>query len=187
MDEQFLYTFGLVKATSYALLKSRGYTVRDAMDPMAEISRLYTLAKANKLSLAEAATEDIPDATKPLKIIFLDRNYDPMKRKDKMISTDQIKSIQGLPDPKLIIVPTKLSPQAKKEATSLKIFLFDQLLFTLPNHIYYLPHEKVPSKEGQEEFPQILESDPVVQWYGWPKGSLIKISRPDGPMFRVVV
>lgn len=182
MDENFLYTFGLVKRNTYFLLQSRGYVTREPMDPMDEMSRLYEIAKAKQMSLADAASECIDGCS----IVFLDRNYDPTKRKEKMIGTDQIKAVQSIPNPKIIIAPSKLSPQAKREASSLKLFLFDQLLIRLPKHIYVFPHEAV-DEEARDELPQILESDPVIQWYGYPKGTVVKITRADGPTYRVVV
>ena len=182
MDESFLYTFGLVKRNTYFLLQSRGYTTREPMQPMEEISRLYDIAKAKQISLAEAASECIQGCS----VIFLDRNYNPAKRKEKMIGTDQITAVHSLPNQKLIIAPSKLSPQAKREAISLKLFLFDQLLIRLPNHIYVFPHVAVDEQAG-DELPQILETDPIIQWYGYPKGTVVKITRADGPTYRVVV
>ncbi len=186
MDESFLYTLGLVKRNTYFLLQSRGIPTRDPDDPITEVSRLYTISKTRGLSLAEAASESFSSgSTGSLSVIFLDRNYDPGKRKEKMIGTDQIKALVSLPEPKLIIAPTKLSPQAKKEAVGLKLFLFDQLLINLPNHIYVFPHRAI-AKAATDEYPQISESDPIVQWYGFPKGTVIEITRADGPTYRVV-
>jgi DNA-directed RNA polymerase subunit H (RpoH/RPB5) len=188
MDEQFLYTFGLVKANSLAMMRSRGYKCRDPKDPWTEIYDIYTDATTSRRSLAESATETFAAPTLcPCPVVFVDRNLDPLKRKDKMISTDQIKSVlQDFPGPKIIIVPFKLSPQAKKEAGSIPIFTFDQLIINIPKHTLYVPHV-LTSHPEPEALPQILDSDPVVRWFGFPKGSVVRIERTDAPMYRIVV
>jgi DNA-directed RNA polymerase subunit H (RpoH/RPB5) len=187
MDETFLYTFGLVKANSLSMMRSRGYSCRDPKDPWTEIRDIYAQAKIGR-SLAEAATETFAsNVLCPCPVVFVDRNIDPLKRKDKMISTDQIKSVlQDYPGPKIVIVPFKLSPQAKKEAGSVVIFTFDQLLINIPKHTLYVPHVLTTHPEP-EALPQILESDPVVRWFGFPKGSVLRIERTDAPMYRIVV
>ena len=133
----------------------------------------------------------------------LDRNYDSVKCKDRMISTDQIKYLSGLiaksrADRHVIICPFKLSPHAKKEAALLpnsEYFLFDELMIDLPRHILVLNHRPISVEEarsvlGQAMSPQDLPvlplSDPVRKWYSWKKDTIIFIDNPTVPSFRIV-
>lgn len=186
MDEKFLYLFGLAKRNSLLMLRSRGYLTRSPLQPFEEMSAIYTRALGQRMTLAEAATETFnhPNGS-TLTVWFVDRNFDPLKRKDKMISTDQIKAVLEDPRPKLVVLPTKLSPQARKEAGALVFFTFEQLIIAIPDHIYYVPHEPT-THDDKEHLPQICESDPVVRWFGFPKGTVLKISRYDGPVYKVV-
>jgi DNA-directed RNA polymerase subunit H (RpoH/RPB5) len=189
MDESFLYTFGLVKANTLSMMRSRGYTTRDPMDPFEEFRAIYTKAKETNCSLAHAATETFSALHLcPMSVVFIDRNIDPLKRKDKMISTDQIKAtLQEYPGPKILIVPFKLSPQAKKELAphKLQVFTFDQMVINIPKHHLYVTHSLCEAQNG-EFLPKISVLDPVVRWFNFPVGSVLKIDRTDCPVYRLV-
>lgn len=194
MDEAFLYTLGLVKATTLSMMKSRGYETRAAKSPYEEMLDIYTTATTTKCSLAKAATQTYKGRGLPsLTVVFVDRNVDPMKRKDKMVSTEQVKGVLlDHPGPKVLVVPFKLSPQAKKEIQpyGIQVFTFDNLVIDIVNHCLYVPHEKL--KEDSDEYndaeylPKISVSDPVVRWFNFPVGSVLRINRSDCPVYRVV-
>lgn len=194
MDESFLYTFGLVKVNTLSMMRSRGYTVRSAKSAFEEMFDIYTKAKKTNCSLAKAATESFSAIDKPpICVVFVDRNVDPLKRKDKMVSTDQIKAtLQDYPGPKILVVPFKLSPQAKKEILPYahQVFTFDNLVVDIPTHCLYVSHELLKKDSDEytdaEFLPKISIMDPVVRWFNFPMGSVLRINRSDCPVYRVV-
>lgn len=76
------------------------------------------------------------------------------------------------------------------------IKVFSQLYINLTRHCLVPPHRKLNDSEiavlcekfkcGTDKFPSILVTDPVVQYYGFPIGSVIEILRPM-PFYRKVV
>jgi DNA-directed RNA polymerase I, II, and III subunit RPABC1 len=193
MDEQFLYAFGLVKVNSLRLMHDRGFPVdeRRFWTPYQMMEDLYARAMASGKSLAEEATESFG----PVTTVFIDRNYDYQKRKEKMISTDQIKELASNI---LLIVPYKLSPQAKKEIQKnkeIELFTFDDLVFDIPRHVLYMKHEVVPVhvfeaetgyRQKPNDLPKMLRTDAVARWFGFREGSIVKIHRPEGYVFRTI-
>lgn len=187
MDEKFLLEFGLAKANSLHMMASRGFIVRKPMEPMLEMSKLYTAAKQRGCSLAEAATESFGNAArKSVTTVFLDRNFDPARRKDKMMSTDQIKhALEKHGRDIVLIVPFKPSAMARKEVIGVELFTFDDLAINIPEHILYIPHT-LDEHPDATQLPRIASSDPVVRWFGFPQDSVVRIDRPDGPTYRYV-
>jgi len=154
--------------------------------------------KAANCSLAEAAKVVYVRGTEQLTLWTLDRNYDPVRLRDRMISTDQIKSIQDQargPGHHVVLSPNKLSPQAKKELV-LELFLFDELMIELPKHELVMKHTVVSEAEVKsylgpslhvKDLPVLPTSDPVARWFGFKAGTLLQIENPVMPSWRIVV
>lgn len=204
MDDSFLYYMGLIKLNTLKMINDRGYSITQAerlsWSPMQIMANLYNIAQEKNCSLAEAASENFHKDEYIVNIIFLDRNYDFVKQKDKMISTDQIKEVLDKYSNVhlIVILPFKLSPQAKKETlkSTAEIFTYEDLVFDIPRHRLYMRHEVVSLQEFQEcsgfcqrpqDLPRLLSSDAVGRWFGFHVGSIIKIHRPEGYVFRYVV
>jgi hypothetical protein len=215
MDLPFLYRFGISIKNVHALLFDRGlnYVRGPQGDDAFEImGHVYKRAVELQCSLAEAATleystsmQTTTSATSEVttRVYFFDRNYDVLKRKDRMISTDQVKYMQEQIRNEclegrisvIVVSPNKLSPQAKKEYLQAELFLFDDLLFNLPKHEYYIPHRQVTkehvysvlgSKLQLSDLPVLPKSDPVARWFGWPSETLVFVDNPCMPTFRIV-
>ena len=156
------------------------------------MDHIYQQSQKTGKSLAEVASEDFGQ----LRVVFADRNYDYQKRKEKMISTDQIKELSSMNI--ILILPYKLSPQAKKEiqkAKDLELFTFDDLIFDIPRHTLYMKHEVIDQqtfeietgyRQKPNDLPKILRTDAVVRWFGFREGSIVKIHRPEGYIFRII-
>jgi hypothetical protein len=187
MDEKFLLEFGLAKANSLRMVASRGFNVRKPMEPMLEMSKLYTSAKQRGVSLAEAATETFAgSAGKRITTVFLDRNFDTVRRKDKMMSTDQIKcALEKHGRDIVLIVPFKPSAMARKEVVGVELFTFDDLAINIPEHVLYVAHT-LDEHPDATQLPRISLTDPVVRWFAFPQDSVVRIDRPDGPTYRYV-
>lgn len=208
MDESFLNLTGLAKANTLKMMRDRGAELRDParadMEPLDIAALLYASAQRMNVSLAQAATETFfrsDDGTEMATVVFVDRNYDFVKRKEKMVSTDQIKQVfheRRVAGKLLVVLPFKLSPQARKEAARVghvELLCYDDLVYDIPRHCLYMPHEEVDDdtfraetggKQRAEDLPKMLRTDAVARWFGWPSGTLVRIRRPEGHVYRVV-
>lgn len=202
MDITFARTFGVVYQHVMAMARDRGFEVHDLpVDPLAVMAQLYLKSKASGQSMAQEASGCLAhssDAARSLGIWFLDRNYDTVKGRERMISTDQIKAMHPLlaasaASEHVIVSPNKLSPQAKRE--SIQVMAFDDLLIDLPRHCLSLPHKLVTMEQMRSvlghavepsQLPWLPQHDPVARWLGLKPGQVVFIDRPDMPSFRVV-
>lgn len=69
----------------------------------------------------------------------------------------------------------------------LTCFDFIDLVIRIPEHESFVPHSVVTLEEIQnhvgnslqaEDLPLILLTDPIVRWFGWLPGTLLRIDRP---------
>ena len=113
MNIDFLTQCGRVKKTSVEMMKDRGYDITDeawildekrsdlsislvflkrsaerGVSFCSSLSKMYTAA-------AHAATKSADKKEPPpsIAVHFLDRNFDEVRQRDKMVSTDQFKSV----------------------------------------------------------------------------------------------
>lgn len=79
---------------------------------------------------------------------------------------------------------------AGNDRLQVESFYARELRYNLTTHRLYVPHEKVPDEEAvriMDNYQVIKASDPVVRFFGWKRGSLIKIVRSTGMVaYRVV-
>ena len=211
MNIDFLTQCGRVKRTSVQMMLDRGYDVSDeqwildAQKTDLEISLVFLKQSAlNNVSFCSSLSKLYKSVDNPiLAVHFLDRNFDESKQRDKMVSTDQFKSVirefsKQRATKCLLIVPTKLSPQARKEAarSNLGIMLHEELKFNVAHHCMVPKHVAVSKQDADvfyasrkidaSQLPIIRDTDPVAKYYGYSKGTLVKIERPGWTVFRVV-
>jgi len=216
MNIDFLTQCGRVKRTSVEMMRDRGYNIDDEVWVL-DVKRndlsisLVFLKKAaergislcssfSSLYRAMPGQADIPLC---LAVHFLDRNFDENKQRDKMVSTEQFKAIlreysKQSANKCLLIVPTKLSPQARKEASrsNLGIMHHDELKFNVARHCMVPKHTAVSKEDAavfyesrkidMHQLPLLRESDPVAKYYGYAKGTLVRVERPGWTVYRVV-
>ena len=67
---------------------------------------------------------------------------------------------------------------------TIELFQFKNLLFNITKHKFYRPHIILPTKEKNEfikkygkKIPKILITDPVVKYYNYKLGDILKIIR----------
>jgi len=76
----------------------------------------------------------------------------------------------------------------------IELFALHELQYDITKHKYFCPHEKVESLSELgfltnqiQKLPRILISDPVVRYFGFAKGDVIRIRRPNHTIaYRVV-
>lgn len=216
MNIDFLSQCGRVKKTSVEMMRDRGYDIKDEVWVLdvkkSDLSISLTFLKRaaergislcssfSNLYYAMPGHEDIPLC---LAVHFLDRNFDENKQRDKMVSTEQFKTIlreysKQSANKCLLIVPTKLSPQARKEASrsNLGIMHHDELKFNVARHCMVPKHTAVSREDAAvfyesrkidlHQLPLLRESDPVAKYYGYAKGTLVRVERPGWTVYRVV-
>ena len=101
----------------------------------------------------------------------------------------------------IIVYQDTATPVAKKiieESTELNIELFhvDELQYNITKHSLVPRHQIMYKKNTvgcsnfkkkySSKFPLLQKNDPVARFYGFDTGDIIKITRDDGVMFRIV-
>lgn len=208
MDTTYLRCFGLATCNAIRMIEDRGFDVSSIKlaDPVVYASRAYVASKATGRSMGETlyhVFKHATDAQRVLALWVVDRNFDVVKGRDRMVSTDQMKAImerihESAATEHVIVVPSKLSPQARREVgieRLMSVWTFDDLVFDLPRHWLMLPHTPVTKEAMQAvlgpfmepaQLPRLPRSDPVARWFGFAEGTIVFIDRPDLPSFRVV-
>lgn len=201
MDLEFLYDLGLAWCNALTMLRDRGFAV-DLPDeePLKVACNIYAKAVENGLSLAEAAHVHCETKGRTAGLYMFDRNYDPLRDRARMVSTDQVKAMNQVVehdkyDVRIVLCPNKLSPQAKKESLDAELFLFSEVCIVLPRHELVPLHRVVTEDFVKDhlgasmdvrDLPKIPLTDAVARWYAWPIGTLIRVENPVMPVFRIV-
>lgn len=224
MDSTYLYGLGLALKNACNMLRDRGYvpvsgvlsysttspggTVAGAT-PYDISGAVYARSIAAECSLGESSRCTFECGSKTIMLWCFDRNYDTVKGRDRMISTDQVKALQDLlcsagaatgstvghTVEHIVLSPTKLSPQAKKERLDAELFLFDELLIDIPRHELVVPHRVVTETAVKSvlgttlktsDLPVMLRTDAMARWYNWPIGTLVFLDNPEVPSYRIV-
>ena len=219
MDVPFLYRLGTAYKNVITLLGDRGYdtsSVEKFDNPLQWSGQLYCKAKEQKCSLGEAMRQTFKGPGKSITLFCIDKNYDIAKAKERMVSMDQMKSFrdimessvtnygpnqrpigatQGISHSWILLVPFKLSPQAKKENIDAQIFMFDDLLINVPEHDLVVPHIVVSEETAKKilghtlniaDLPILPIDDPVSRWYDFQAGQIVFLKNPTMPSFRIV-
>ena len=73
------------------------------------------------------------------------------------------------------------TPVARREAQGLTFVLMKNVAYNCTRH-HLVPRHRRTDKYADDRWslPRILESDPVVQYYGWPVGTVVEIERTWG-------
>lgn len=208
---EYLSKIGRVKRISCIMMADRGYKMPNdehLLESMTDLqvgAKYLNIAQKAKTSFAMALSSSYVRGSESTLLVFLDLNYDEAKKREKMVSCDQIKAgiarwrqcseCQSV----TFISPGKLSPDAKKEVAmpNVSVLTHDFLLFPVARHILVPPHTALTKKETEEfltsrklealQLPNLKISDPIAMYYGFPVNSIIRIKRPGWDVYRVVV
>ena len=96
--------------------------------------------------------------------------------------------------PAIVVSPEGATPFTKRECEGkpLQFLLARDVCVNVTQHHLVPKHEVVPADTAPKgQLPKILTTDPVVQWYDWPVGTVVRVWRCFGghepvPYFRVV-
>jgi DNA-directed RNA polymerase subunit H (RpoH/RPB5) len=208
-----VWTVGRVKKNFCLMMMDRGYELDKEEENLCKLSELsigsHYLNKAleEKKSFRDVITQVYEKSSEKTLSLFLDANYDESKKREKMISSDYIKSsiLKWKNDYQncahcILISPGRLSPDAKREILipNLVLLNYDFLMVPIGRHSM-VPRHIGLSKEDATKFletrkiipmqlPQLKKTDPVSIYYGFHVGTIVKIIRPGGVVhFRIVV
>jgi hypothetical protein len=167
-------------------------------------SKFLTAAMKDKKSLAASLSDRYTVGTKSVYVMFVDLNYDEAKKREKMVSCDQVKAAihewKSIgTDYLILIVSAKLSPDAKKEAAlpRVSIMTHEFLTFPVARHCMVPKHTKLTDNHKSEflearkleskQLPILRLTDPVAAYYGYEVDDVIRIQRPGWEVYRVVL
>jgi len=98
----------------------------------------------------------------------------------------------------IIVYKDNATPMAKKVVDNsqdilIELFTEEELQYNITKHRLVPKHERLSSEEALafkvrfgKKFPSLLRSDPVCRFYGYNRGDIIKITRKDGIVYRIV-
>ena len=194
------------------MMQDRGFEIPEQEKELQErgdlsVGAIYlAIAKEAQCSLAYSMSSTYLRADgESILVLFMDNNYDEGKKREKMVSTDQVKagiqlwknSFSGCKKC-IFVCPGKLSPDAKKEVSIpyLTTMTHEFLYFPVARHVMVPPHRALTKEEAKlfetsrklvaAQLPQLKIGDPVSLYYGFDLGSIIRISRPGWEVHRVV-
>lgn len=99
----------------------------------------------------------------------------------------------------IVVYNTSVTPPVKKlvESTTIiriELFTADELGYNVTKHVLVPKHEKASDIEYKQlkqyltKIPRILVTDPVVRFYGFKRGTVVKVTRKTGIiLYRIVV
>lgn len=139
-------------------------------------------------------------------VAFLDPLFDTAKAREVMTSAYQLHGAAARGRDAgaaftLIISFPRLSPDAARAVPELgahvQVLTFGQLAVCLHDHALVPRHTALGAADAaafetrhgipRSKLPMLRASDPVVQWFNWPRGTVVRIERPQGPVWRTVV
>lgn len=206
---EYLAKIGRVKRVSCMMMHDRGAASladRDivTMTDLQVASKFLTAAERDKTSLACSLSAKYVINCKSTFVMFVDLNYDEAKKREKMVSCDQVKAAlhewkSAATDYLILIVSAKLSPDAKKEAAlpRVSIMTHEFLTFPVARHCMVPKHTKLSHdhkceflearKLESKQLPILRLTDPVAAYYGYEVDDVIRIQRPGWEVYRVVL
>ena len=198
VDYQALFS---VKITQIQMLRDRGYQITDneaavlTLDLDGFIDYYTKVAELNKCSFRSALTSvyTTPDGGKRA-IVYYAR-----PPAGKNLTTEEVNlfistfSAETPPyDTAILITPLTLIANARERlelliTVSIEVFLDKQLVSNVTHNKWVPQHELVPAAEVPDllkrlratfnQLPIIKKDDPVVRYYGWRPGGIVKIYR----------
>jgi DNA-directed RNA polymerase subunit H (RpoH/RPB5) len=198
-----------VKKTQLAMVRDRGYSIGEDELPILHMNLdefeeyidylidTVTAKTKAKMTNREVLTHYYEkNDNGEIKKLFV--YYDGKTSTQKQVPNNVIKKfsslVSGDTQDAIIIVDAELSSGASKlvkEMTvpRIQIFFDKQLTFNPTTHVY-TPRQELLSQEETDalaiqmktelsKFPIILDTDPIVRYYGWPTNRLVRCYRDD--------
>lgn len=196
-----------IKNTQLQMVRDRGYEISPEEEPILRmdvngfIAYVSQLATANPRAsvrslLSRSYQARLPDGTVRAMLVYFGGKTHPQQ---KQVSADVVREFIGLVQrfgvaEALLIVDAPLSSTGDNELSGLtqtkwQVFFDHELTYNPTLHVDTPPHELLSKEEAQAKLRELRAdlskllilkvSDPVVRYYGWTAGNLVRIHRND--------
>ena len=219
----YLAQLGAAKRTSLELLTDRGFRVDAPLEVAALAAEPLAVALAFGRAAAGTPTQSVGEAMsatyvhasaarRRVAVVFLDRNLEDGR--EKMTSTFQVKAAGGRAqelqaaagggdggpwDAPLLVFPSRLSPEAKREAAraGMQPLSHGQLAFAVGRHALVPRHTALDegaaaaalayARLTTAQLPVMKGSDAMAKYLGLVRGQLVLVERGHMKTLRAVV
>lgn len=181
------------------LLRDRGYSD----PPYNENIPFIEEALRKNCSIGETLTCRVSKDDEILLIVYIDPIFEITKGREVMTSSFQLHGALSLlqnNETALIISFAKLSPDASREAIKIRkkatVLHISSLAFPISQHVMIPKHIALTEEEAvdwetthkisRHKLPILKFNDAVRVWYGWSKGTIIRIDRKHCVAWRIV-
>lgn len=186
---------GRTKRNILVMLKDRGIKLSSEEELLLKMESLDIFCKClNNQKKNYFSTEYLIENKKSILVHFI------VHSQKKKVCVDEIKEIfKKKYFAYIIIVPDKLSFDSNLEIQkhkNVQIFTYDYFLFPVAHHAFVPKHIKLTENEKKDflkvrnvtldQLPILRDTDPIVKYYGWGIGEIIKIERPGNNFYRVI-
>jgi len=170
-----------------------GYLAEE-LEPAKFLDKLALIFESER---SESTSADIPE---PQRVLVY---FNPFKVKFRKVDTEYIHSLMESLEINysVIIVNDKITSRIKTILSVLnnsQIFNENELVINITKHLFVPKHEKMTVEDTtrfyqdykvtSDKVPSIFTTDPVVRYYNFKVGDLLRIHRPRGELYyRVVV
>jgi DNA-directed RNA polymerase I, II, and III subunit RPABC1 len=127
----------------------------------------------------------LPEPALPIRVYFV---------RGQKVGIDEIRSFaaeENKYSALIIIYDDDITPSAKvAKSRKMQLFHINELAFNITKHVLVPEHQLLSSSEAdaffeklrakKEDLPRILATDPVIKYYGWSVGRLVRVKRRFG-------
>ncbi|AFM98620.1 DNA-directed RNA polymerase subunit Rpb5 [Encephalitozoon hellem ATCC 50504] len=174
----------LSRNTTIEMVKDRGYTTTQEVQPLESFREKYPFALTKRSSLNFVCV----DVDRPVAIHFGDDEKMGKKSFEGLLSQYEKDNIFHL----ILILPQMPSPAvmsmiALNAKFNVEIFLVEEMMFNKTKHSWVPPHRILSREErenvfkslklGPGDLPRILRSDVIARYYGARQGDVVEIVR----------
>lgn len=195
------HTLFFIKNTQSQMLHDRGFIIPEAEQQLVELDNhefqqfMNARSTETKQTVRSLLSQKYVHQSEPrIALVYYGTTYGK-PHLSKAVVDNFIAEAQRVMATDAILIAEELpSASAMKEISAvitfkIQIFLDSELMYNVVNH-EYVPRHKLLSvtKQAQllekmkiklSQLSQIMHYDPVIKYYGWPRGRIVKIYRVD--------
>lgn len=182
-----------MKKTQVEMVQDRGYDIPEEELQLLDMSFRQFLSVNSEISRDELSQVYSFKGTPQLMVNYLNRSQDSKQISTEVVrlAIDQAKSLKL--KELIIVIEIPLSSKAKEDLTisGLKhqVFFDKDLSYNPTRHVDSPRHELLTPTEAEEKLKElradigklliIKSTDPIVQYYNWPIGGIVRVYRED--------
>lgn len=158
----------IVKQVQQEMISARGFTIPD-YDTLDTLNQEYRNKKSGESAYIHYCQEET-----------LSETLDFFVKRMKKMTTGILIGTQH--DIKTIKTKTYSKYFKLLSLKDIQLFTTDELLFNITTHILSPQYEAidkelvVPTLANVNQLPKLLKNDPIVKYYNWPAGTIVKVT-----------